>query len=145
MGIDFYINKLGFRGPEISEDKPPKTFRVFCLGDSITMGSGLPENILYPRVLEKMLREGYPHKNFEMINAGVSGYGIKEEAMMLEEEGLALSPDLVILQFCVNDVPGTTFSDFINPRRELFIPYKFFSSSIWHWRGFYRSDISALD
>jgi len=120
--VPFHVNSLGFRSPEISKSKPRGVSRVFCMGDSITMGSGLPEYALYPAVLQKILSERYPRKKFEVVNAGVSGYMIDQELLQLKEEGLGLSPDLVVLQFTLYDPPGTSFFDHISPRRELSIP-----------------------
>jgi lysophospholipase L1-like esterase len=125
-GVPFSINKLGFRSPEISKQKPAGVIRVLCLGDSITMGPALPDSILYPAVLQKELDEKYPGKTFEVVNAGASGYGIKEEFLLLKEDGLALSPDLVVLQYALYDIPGTDFYDHINPNRDIPIPGKKF-------------------
>ncbi len=125
-GIFFHVNKLGFRGPEISKDKPQGTMRILCLGDSITMGSALPEEAVYPRIVEGILLERYPGHRFEVINMGVSGYDIEEEHLQFKEEGLLLSPDAVVVQFCLNDVPSVEFVDLINPLRELDIPGKRF-------------------
>jgi len=125
-GIPFHINQLGFRSPEIEKQKPAGVFRVFCLGDSITMGPALPSSVLYPEVLQGLLSQKYPGKTFEVINAGASGYGIKEELLLLKEDGLSLSPDLVVLQHTIYDVPGTSFYDHINPHRDVPVPGKKF-------------------
>jgi len=125
-GVPFHINRLGFRGPEVSREKPRGVFRVLCLGDSITMGAALPEEALYPADLQKILSARYPSKIFEVVNAGVSGYMIEQELLQLKEDGLKLSPDLVVLQYTLYDPPGTSFYDHINPRRELAIPGKQF-------------------
>lgn len=122
--VPFRINRLGFRGPEITIEKPANTFRIACLGDSVTMGSGLPEEVLYPHALQQILAEKYPHLKFQAINAGVSGYGIDTELLLLQEKIIPLSPDMVVLQFCLNDVPGTVFADHINPRRDIPFPAK---------------------
>jgi lysophospholipase L1-like esterase len=122
----FHVNKLGFRGPEILKEKPPGTIRILCLGDSITMGSGLPDETIYPRVMEGILLDRYPGHGFEVVNMGVSGYEIEEEYLQFKEEGLFLSPDAVVLQFCLNDVPGVEFSDLVNPLRDLALPGKEF-------------------
>lgn len=124
--VPFHINQLGFRGPEISKTKPAGTFRVVCLGDSITMGSALPEFALYPAVLQKMLSEKYPLKSFKVVNAGISGYMIKEEILQLKEDILPLSPDVVVLQYTLYDPPGTMFFNHVNPHRDLPIQGKQF-------------------
>lgn len=125
-GVPFHINRLGFRGPEISREKPKGVFRVLCLGDSITMGAALPEDVLYPAALQKILSARYPSRKFEVINAGVSGYMIEQELLLLKDEGFLLSPDLVVLQYTLYDPAGTEFYDHINPRREIALPGKKF-------------------
>lgn len=123
-GVEFRVNSLGFRGPEVSRAKPAGTFRVLVLGDSIIMGSGLSEPDTLPAILQAELTQRWPEKRFEVLNAGVSGYGLREEYLVLKEDGLSLSPDLVVLGFCLNDVPGTVFADHINPRRDVRLPGK---------------------
>ena len=125
-GVPFRINAFGFRGPELAPRKPAGVFRVLLLGDSIVMGSGASERDTLPAILEQTLSRRRPERKFEVINAGVSGYGLPEEYLVLKEDGLALSPDLVVLGFCLNDVPGTVFADLINPRRDLAFPGKDF-------------------
>ena len=125
-GVPFRINSLGFRGPEIALTKPEGTFRVLVLGDSIIMGSGLSEQDTFPALLQQELADRFPGRRFEVINAGVSGYGLPEEYTVLKEDGLRLEPDLVVLGFCLNDVPGTVFADHINPRRDGSFPGKQF-------------------
>jgi len=125
-GVPFRINSLGFRGPEIAWAKPEGTFRVLVLGDSIIMGSGLSEQDTLPALLQKELADRFPGRRFEVMNAGVSGYGLPEEYTVLKEDGLRLDPDLVVIGFCLNDVPGANFADLINPRRDLALPGKQF-------------------
>ena len=38
------INNLGFRGRDLSERKPPGTFRILCLGDSYTFGDHVDDD-----------------------------------------------------------------------------------------------------
>ena len=55
-------NAKGFRGPPL---EPQKTsYRVLCLGDSVTFGWGVAEDESYPARLRKSL-------GLEVINAGV--------------------------------------------------------------------------
>jgi acyl-CoA thioesterase-1 len=50
---------------------PPARPRIVALGDSLTVGLGLPETQSYPSLLQtKIDEDGY---EFEIINAGVSG------------------------------------------------------------------------
>ena len=55
------INSLGFRDRrEYSLEKPPNTFRILVLGDSVTFGHGTLDDTTYPYLLEQQLRAGRP-------------------------------------------------------------------------------------
>ena len=61
-------NDSTFKATIPSEEGAPI---VVVLGDSLTAGLGLPEEMAFPTLLEALIREaGYPHK---VVNAGVSG------------------------------------------------------------------------
>ncbi|MCB4755440.1 MAG: hypothetical protein LHV69_00330 [Elusimicrobia bacterium] len=99
---EFRINSLGFRGGEISIPKPPGTTRILFLGDSITLGGRLPQEVIFvERVAQKLKAK---LKNFiEVINAGTGDVGLLEEEETLKTKGLNLSPDVVILCWYLND------------------------------------------
>ncbi len=123
-GVDFRVNSLGFRGPEITRQKPARTFRVLVLGDSIAMGSGLPENVLVSSRLQEMLEAARPGLHAQVINAGMPGYDVEQERVLLLDQGPALDPDAVVLIACVNDVPNVSIADLVNPLRDLPVPGK---------------------
>jgi lysophospholipase L1-like esterase len=104
-------NSLSFRGPEISVEKPPGTFRVLGLGDSATWGTRVQEPETYLRVLEGELAKSSNQSarvHFEVINTGVGGYSTYQELVTLERYGLPLCPDLVIVGFVHNDAYPST-------------------------------------
>ena len=51
-GVLYETNSHGFRGPERSLIKPPGTFRIVVIGDSVTMGWGVAEALTYPPLIE---------------------------------------------------------------------------------------------
>ena len=91
------INSLGIRHGEIPPDKPRGLFRVMVLGDSVAYDKGGFVTLLRNRF--GSIRGG----EVEVINAAVPGYTTYQERTLLERDLLAVSPDLVILQYCVND------------------------------------------
>jgi lysophospholipase L1-like esterase len=97
------VNAHGFRGPAIQTPKPPNTFRIAVLGDSIAFGRSLDENKVFPYQLPALLQERVKHREFDVINASLSGRDTWEEVALLEQRVLNLQPDLVILQICLND------------------------------------------
>jgi lysophospholipase L1-like esterase len=97
------INSRGLREREIPLGKPAGTFRILCLGDSVTFGHWVEAEEAYPRRLEERL-QARSTKRIQVINAGVPGYSPFQELTWLEEEGWAYEPDLVLLGFVLNDV-----------------------------------------
>jgi lysophospholipase L1-like esterase len=99
------VNSFGFSGPEITLEKPEDTLRIIIVGDSVSYGADVKENETFPRILQSLL---HTEKKIEVINAGVRGYTTFNEARYLRDKLLDFSPDLVILQTCMNDVtnPG---------------------------------------
>jgi len=88
--IDYRINSLGLRNRETTYKKPEGTFRIVVLGDSRTFGWGVPIEKHFSTLLE-----GY-FKDVEVINMGVSGFGVDQELLFLDSEGCRYEPDLVI-------------------------------------------------
>jgi lysophospholipase L1-like esterase len=108
QGIPVEINSHGLRGPETTYEKPPATFRILNLGDSIVMGWGVREENTYGQRLESMLNEERSvDLNFEVINAGVPGWNLENALAYLEAEGLKYEPDLILLGLTLtNDIKG---------------------------------------
>ena len=97
------INSRGFRDEEIREIKGEDELRILVLGDSITWASYLQAEEVYVERIEEYLRESIKDRSVEVINAGVGDIGLKEEISILEEKGLSLEPDMVIVAFYLND------------------------------------------
>ena len=104
----YEINADGFRGPVQVRPKPPGRFRVVILGDSIAFGYGVEEAAAFPRVLESELARRAPGSNVDVVNLGVGGYNAWNEARVLEDVGVSYDPDLVLVQFCINDLNDPT-------------------------------------
>jgi lysophospholipase L1-like esterase len=96
------INDLGYRDLNHPVSKSPGVLRIIVIGDSIAQGTGIKdERAIFPRLLEMNLRlKGVPA---EVQNFGVSGYNTQQEVETLITKGLAYSPDIVILAYCLND------------------------------------------
>lgn len=101
--VPIRTNSLGLRGDEVLQPKPPDLFRILVLGDSVTFGWGVREEDTYSSQLAGLLAALRPGQRFEVINAGVSGYGTWQEALWLRQAIDELAPDLVVVQVHVND------------------------------------------
>ncbi len=129
-------NSLGLRGPEVPQPKPAGEFRVLFAGDSVTFGYGLSGEQTLPAQVGMRLRRQFTGRTIRCINAGVSGYTTWQELDYLENDGLALKPDLVILQFSLNDILDVLLVDpgQVHGRR---IDFEFSNSS--HGSGIMRA------
>jgi len=96
-------NSMGYRDYEYQVEKLKGVFRIYVLGDSFTYGQGIKMAETYPKVLERILKDKYPNRYFEVINASFLGLDTERELGRLKKEGLRLSPDMVILGFYLND------------------------------------------
>jgi hypothetical protein len=100
----YRINEDGFRGPRHARPKPPEITRVVVLGDSIAFGYAVEEASSFPRILETQLAALVPQAGIEVVNLGVGGYNAWNEAELLNDVGITYQPDLVLVQFCINDL-----------------------------------------
>ncbi|MEK6727439.1 MAG: hypothetical protein AABY28_02040 [Candidatus Omnitrophota bacterium] len=106
------INSDGFRGPEYPVPKPAKTLRIIMLGDSETFSFMLKQEESLASQLEKILNERSESLHYEVLNFGVEGYNTFQELEQLKHKGLKYSPDLIILNYCLNDPePGEYYFD----------------------------------
>ena len=94
-------NALGLRGPELGP-RTPGTLRVLALGDSVTFGYHVADGETWPALLEARLRGG--GRAAEVINGGCGHFSLPDERLYATERLLSLEPDVVVLQFCSNDV-----------------------------------------
>jgi lysophospholipase L1-like esterase len=98
----YQTNELGLRDAPFRADADVK---VLLLGDSVSWGDGIRDpRMCYPFLLERNLEQADPARRYEVINSGVPGYSTFQELGYLERHGLNLHPDLIVLQFCLNDV-----------------------------------------
>ncbi len=95
----------GFRdGKARPAPRDARPVRILCLGDSYTFGYGVDDPSTYPAQLQAMLAAARPDLAFDVMNAGYPRYGIDDEMSFFERKGRAIRPDLVILQFFLNDI-----------------------------------------
>jgi hypothetical protein len=83
--------------------KPPGLYRAVVVGDSFTFGGKTQLEQTFSRDLERKLQQLDGSRRYEVINLAVPGYNTQQEMLSLREEGLAYRPDLVIVNFVLND------------------------------------------
>ena len=72
--------------------------RLLFLGDSFTYGLGAGDDEIFVNIVARNLGD------IEVLNAGVNGYGQRDQLAMLDAIGDRLQPDLVVLMFFWNDL-----------------------------------------
>lgn len=112
MGVEISTNSFGLRGDATMLQKPNDTYRVVVVGDSITLGWGVPGDETYPAQLERLLNTappgGFPQDvHYEVLNLGVGNYNTVQEVARLRNVGLQFDPDLILLGYFINDAEPT--------------------------------------
>src|SRR5438128_1916643 len=109
-------NTQGLRHDGDIGRKRPGAFRIVCVGDSVTFGFRVPlvfpehphdyarEQLPYPLLLERQLREANPGKLIEVIPLAVPAYTTYQGLNLLRYEIDFLKPDVVTVCFGWNDV-----------------------------------------
>jgi len=95
----FTSNRFGWRGPDLTLDKPPRTVRIAFVGASTTVSAYyLPFS--HPEFIGHWLNLWAIAKGlsirFEIINAGRTGIDSYSIAAIVEQEVAPVDPDLVI-------------------------------------------------
>jgi len=103
--------------------KQPGTFRIVCLGDSVTFGFRVPPVwpdkpteydptwLPYPMLLEKELRFANPGRPIEVITMAVPGYTSHQGLAWLRRDIDELDPDLLTISFGWNDASYSDVPD----------------------------------
>lgn len=108
------VNARGGRGEEHPYEKASGRPRVVMLGDSLAFGFQVADDETFSARIEAAGR-------FDVVNLAVPGYGTDQALIRLEEEGLRYHPDVVVLNFClendiVDNVSSTFFYDGVHPK-----------------------------
>lgn len=104
-------NAMGFRGPLVERHKGADSFRIVLLGGSTTYGYGVEDEETVDSHMRKILRAKHRDVRFEVVNLALDGYDSYQLLQRLESDGLALSPDVVIVNSGINDVRNARFAD----------------------------------
>jgi len=98
-------NADGYLGPDYALQKSAGVFRIVMIGDSVAMGQGLQSNeslgVLLQNELNLLNVDGI--ERFEVMVMAVSGYSTSQEIIVLENNALRYSPDLLVWSYVMND------------------------------------------
>jgi len=120
--VPFTTNSFGFRSAELSLQKPENTKRILLLGDSITFGHGVHDKETYTSLLEESLNRQLSEKEkpitVEVINTAAPMNSPYQEYYDLKR-GMQFDPDLIVLQFTLNDVYDMPIIDVIDLQKHM--------------------------
>ena len=107
------VNSLGMRQEEIAPAMLKDHFVIAAIGDSHTYGFRSTDwRRTFPARLQHYLTSQTAHP-ITVLNFGVPGYDMAQELEVLRAKALPLRPDLVVLQYTIND---EHISNWIQPR-----------------------------
>jgi len=102
--VDVAISSQGLRDEVYPYERTDK-HRMLVLGDSFAWGFGVQHDECFSEILER------EHVDWEVIDAGVSGYGTDQELLYFRDQGVRFQPDVVLLLFHENDLYGNTIAE----------------------------------
>lgn len=95
--ITGYINKYGWRDKNWTLKKEPNTYRIAVIGDSYVEALQVESERTFLSLSEKALNDN--NIKVELMNFGRSGFTQTEELIILKEQVINFSPDMVMLFF----------------------------------------------
>ncbi|MBP01247.1 MAG: hypothetical protein CMM25_00345 [Rhodospirillaceae bacterium] len=112
MGVRVRTNSDGLRenGRAVANSE---SVRVLMLGDSITFGWGVDERNTVSAQLEEHFEKSLGPK-VKVLNSGVGNYNTAMEVAWFTKYGLAMLPDIVVLNIFINDAEPTPIYSKIN-------------------------------
>jgi HEAT repeat protein len=97
------INADGLRDRTHPVEKPPATYRLVVLGDSVALGAGIKPEEAFPRALERRLSD--EGRRVEVMNVALWGWSTRQERIAYGRIARRYRPDQVLLAVCLNDLP----------------------------------------
>ncbi len=111
FSVDVKSNSLGFRGGEIHEKKPVGAIRVAMLGDSFVEAIQVPLDRTSSKLIQSIMGGLDGENTWEVLNFGVSNYGVGQYLLLWENYVKDYSPDYVV--FIISDLQmGRSLSEY---------------------------------
>jgi lysophospholipase L1-like esterase len=98
--IHYHFNSAGYRDDDLQPRSEGR--RIALLGDSVSFGLGVDQDAIYPALLERRLRADVD-PDYDVLNLAIFSYNTVNELDALLTDGLADRPQVIVLQFYMND------------------------------------------
>jgi hypothetical protein len=103
--------RVHFYPESFAVQKPPREFRIFCIGDSTVQGNPWTTETSFTTWLEISLNAAAPSREWNVINCGGVSYASYRMVPILEEV-LRYQPDLVLVHCSHNEfLEDRTYGD----------------------------------
>lgn len=103
------ISALGLRGAPPALPRPAGRQRILVLGDSSFFGHGVADDQTLAAQLERRLRAR--EIDVDVVNGAIPGYSTEQTRLLLDEQGWALEPTLLLLGNLWSDSTFDHFRD----------------------------------
>lgn len=118
-----YINKFGMRNKDLAKIKQKEVKRIIISGDSFTFAEGIRTKDIFSNQMEKLLNENYSNNKYEVINAGVEGYGNAQELLFMKRlSDYNIVGDVYLLMVFTNDILDNLRLGYGNLKKNLVQP-----------------------
>jgi len=104
-------NSEGFRNEKLDVARNERSFRILCIGDETTFGTGMAQSDVFAKVLQDKIRKRYHFFITEVINAGVEGYTSYQGIRYLRDYCIKYKPDIIVVAFLHNDLSSGVRQD----------------------------------
>ena len=126
------INVFGMRDRDFNIEEIKDLYRIAVIGDSYTYSINV-NNVedTFPSHLEKTLNDHAGRRIVKVLNFGVPGYNTAQELEVLQSKVAIFKPQLVILQYCINDTHVCNYIQPQNKKLNAFIYKSKFLVRLW--------------
>jgi lysophospholipase L1-like esterase len=111
-GINYWTrsraNAIGFLDKEPAIPKPPGTFRIMVIGDSMVQAVEVPLEQRFQTALDQLLQRDFPQRKFDVVALGYSGTGQANQLPFFERFKDQLNPNLLVLVVANNDLANNS-------------------------------------
>lgn len=114
-------NDRGLRDEAFNTTPPNGTIRILVLGDSFAFGWGVNRSNTITERLERRLNKD-SNETYQVINAGIPGWGMQEFYLFLWERGLTYNPDIVVVTFFWPDIVSVNDSQSFQRQAQEIVP-----------------------
>ena len=100
--VELHTNADGLQPAALKREKMPGVKRVLLIGNSTVFARDVPENEKIHYYLDSLLDAS--GRQYEVINAGVTGYSTDQALLTLKRYVKIYQPDYVAYNYCINDL-----------------------------------------